>query len=117
MKGTAVQLIGPRLRDHIHYAAGGTSELSGSSGCDDLELFDRVECDVDSGSLSSDLFPEEPVVVIAAVQTDVVVDSALAGEVDLIAIRTLHDANSRCERQQVFKLSSQNGSLIDGYVV
>ena len=76
----AVRLVGPRLRDDVDHAAGGAAELGVRAGGDDLELLHRVERDVDGGALSADLLAEEPVVVVAAVEADVVEDAALPGE-------------------------------------
>ena len=65
------------------------------AGGDDLELLDRVERDVDGRALAARLLAEEPVVVVAAVEADVVEDAALSGERDLVAVRSLHDADAR----------------------
>ena len=55
----------------------------------------RVERDVDGRALAAHLLAEEAVVVVAAVEADVVEDAALAGERDLVAVRPLHDAHAR----------------------
>ena len=54
------------------------------------------------------MFAEEAVVVVASIETDVIEDSALAREIDLVAVGTLRDADAGRECQQVFKLSSEN---------
>jgi hypothetical protein len=84
------------------------SKLSARSSRHHLKLFYCFECDVDRGTLSAELLAEETVVVVAAVETHVVEDSALTREVDLVAVRTLRDADTGRECQQVFKLSSED---------
>jgi hypothetical protein len=58
--------------------------------------------------LSAELFAEEAVVVVAAIEADVVEDSTLSSEVDLVAVGALSDADSGRERQQVFKLAAED---------
>ena len=58
-------------------------------GRDHLEFLDRFERDVDGGALAAHLLAEEAVVVVAAVEADVVEHAALAGEVDLVAVGPL----------------------------
>src|ERR1700752_1380124 len=100
-------------------AAGGASKFSTRSGSHDLKLFHGLEGDVDRRALTAELFAEEAVVVVAAVKTDVVEDAPLTGEIDLIAIRALCDADTWRHREQVFKLASEywrcgHGVLVDG---
>ena len=86
-------------------------------GRDHLELLDRVERDVDRRALAAHLLAEEPVVVVAAVEADVVEDAALAGEGDLVAVGPLHDADARRERQQVLELAAQDRRRLDRRLV
>ena len=72
--------VGAGLGDDVDDAAGGAAELGGGAGGDHLELLDRVERDVDRRALAAHLLAEEAVVVVAAVEADVVEDAALAGE-------------------------------------
>ena len=104
----AVRGVGARLRDHVDDAAGGAAELCRRAGRDDLEFLDRVERDVDGCALPSRLFPEEPVVVVAAVQADVVEDAALTRERNLVAVRALDDADAWCQGEEVFELPAEN---------
>ena len=53
---------------------------AGAPRRDHLELADRFERDVDGRALAAGLLAEEAVVVVAAVEADVVEDAALAGE-------------------------------------
>jgi hypothetical protein len=103
-----VHVVCARLRDDVDHAAGSPSKLSTRSARNNLKLFHCFERDIDCGALSAELFTEESVVVVAAIQTDVVEDSALTREVDLIAVGTLCDADVWCECQQVFEFSSEN---------
>ena len=41
------------------------------------------------------LLAEEPVVIVAAIEADIIENAALAGEVDLVAVRALRDADTR----------------------
>ena len=104
----AVQLVGARLGDDVDHAAGGAAELGVGAGGDHLELLDRFERDVDRGALAAHLLAEEAVVVVAAVEADVVEDAALPGEGDFVAVRSLHDADAGRERQQVLELASED---------
>ena len=54
---------------------------------------------IDRRALSAQLFAKETVVIVTTVQTDVIENSALAGEGNFVSIRTLDDANPRRQRQ------------------
>ncbi len=113
----AVELVRAALGDDVDDAAGRAAELGAGSGGDDLKLFDGVERDVYGRALAAGLLAEEAVHVVAAVETDVVEDAALAREVDLVAVRPLHDGDVRRQRQQVFKLAPEDGEIADGLLV
>ena len=87
----AVHFVAARLGDDVDDAARRAPELCGRAGGDDLKLLHRIERNVYGGALPARLFAEEAVVVVAAVETDVIEDAALAREVDLVAVRPLHD--------------------------
>ena len=95
MKQAALHLVGARLGDDVDDAAGGAAELGVRAGGHHLEFLDRFERDVDRGALAAHLLAEEAVVVVAAVEADVVEDAALAGKGDLVAVRALDDADAR----------------------
>src|SRR5262245_42565886 len=98
-------------------AAGGATEFSAGSVSDDLKLLDCFQRDVDGGALASELFPKKTVVVVAAVETDVIKDAALAGEIYFVAIWSLNDADARGQREEILKLASQNWRRADsGFV-
>lgn len=113
----AVKIVCARLGNDVDDASGRATKLSAGSGRDDLKLFDGFKSDIDSGSLAARLLAKEPVVVVPAVKTDVVEDAALSGEADLIAVGSLHDADARRERQQIFKLASENWQVADRQLV
>ena len=110
MEGAAVHFIGARLGDDVDHAARGAPKLGAGAAGHHLEFLDGIERDVDGGALPAELFTEEAVVVVAAVQADVVEDAALPVEVDFVAIGALHDADPGRQGQQIFKLPAQNGS-------
>ena len=89
-----MDFIGAGLRYDVDDAGGGPAKFRGGAGCYYLELFDRIERNVDGSSLSAQLLAEKSVVVITAVQADVVEDAALSGKRDFISIRTLDDADA-----------------------
>ena len=109
----AVGLIGARLGDDVDHAAGCPPELRRRAARNDLELADRLERDVDRRPLPAGLFAEEAVVVVAAVQADVVEGAALPGEGDLVAVRPLDDADARGEGQQILELPAKDGCGLD----
>src|SRR5256885_3960885 len=109
IKCAAVNVVCARFRDDVDDSARSASKLSARSSRNNLKLFHCLQRDVDCGALSAELFAEEAVVVVTAIETDVIKDSALAREIDLIAVRTLRDADVGRECQQIFKLSSQDG--------
>src|SRR5882762_9825246 len=73
-----------------------------------LEFLYGIQSDVDGSALSAHLLAEETIVVIAAIQADVVEDSALPVEVDFVPIRSLHDAYAGREGQQVLEFSPED---------
>src|SRR5207342_2109746 len=109
----ALHLIAARLGDHVHDAAGRTAELGIGAVGDHLELLDGFERDVDGRALSAHLLAKEAVVVISAVETDVVEHAALAREGDLIAVWPLHDADAGRQRHEVLELATENGRVAD----
>src|SRR5260370_780802 len=108
MKETAVHTIGARLRDYVNNSASGTAEFSAGSCGYYLKFFNRFKSDIDRRALPAQLFAEEAVVVVSAIQTDIVENTTLSGKSDLIAVRSLNHAYSWRECQQVFKLAAQN---------
>ena len=113
----SLHVVGARLGHHVDDAAGGAAEFGRRAVGDDLEFLDRFEGDVDRGPLSADLLAEEAVGVVAAVEADVVEDPALAGEGDLVAVRSLHDADARGEGQEILELAAEDRCRLDGPLV
>ncbi len=113
----AAHVVAAGLRDDVDDTTRRAAEFGRRAGRDDLKLLHRVERDVDRGALSARLLAEEPVVVVAAVEADVVEHAALAGKRDLIAIRPLHDAHAGGQRQEIFELASENRQRADDALV
>src|SRR5262249_5409637 len=94
----AVQHVGAGFGDNVHHATGGAAELCGCATGHHLKFLDRIQGDVNGRTLPALLLAEKSVVVVAAIKADVVEDTALAGEADFVAVRTLYNAYPRCER-------------------
>ena len=119
VKDTAVNFVGAGLGNDVYHSTGGAAKLGAGARGNHLEFLDGVHGDVNLRALAADLFAEEAVVVVAAVEADVVEDAALAVEGDFIAVRALHDADAGGEGEQVFKLAAQhrggfNGKSVEG---
>jgi hypothetical protein len=82
MEDASLERVRSRLRDDVDDAAGRAAEFRGSAAGDDLELLDGIQRDVDRRALTTRLLAEESVVVVAAVEADVVEDAALTGKRD-----------------------------------
>src|SRR6185503_15088689 len=87
------------------------------TGRDDLELLNSIECDVDRCTLAACLLSKEAVIVIPAVKTDIVEDTALAGEVYLVSVRALRNCNTWCKRQQILELATEDRCIFDRRLV
>ena len=90
-----MDIVGSRFRDDVDNPAGGAAELGSCSRGDYLKFLHCIERNIDRGALAAELLAKETVVVVAAIETDVVKDTALSGEGNLIAVRPLNDADSR----------------------
>ncbi len=110
-------VVAARFGDHVHDTARRAAEFGRRAAGDHLKLFHRVHRDVDRRTLASSLLAEEPVVVVAAVEADVVEDAALPGEGNLVAVGPLHDADTGRQRQQVLELPSENGRRLDRLLI
>ena len=109
----AVQLVGARLRDDVDDAAGGAAELRVGTARHDLEFLHRLQRDVDRRALAAELLAEESVVVVAAIEADVVVHASLTAERDLVAVRALDDAHAGREGEQILELAAEDGRRAD----
>src|SRR5262249_530015 len=107
-KQAAVETVRTGLSDHVDHATRRAPEFGIGAAGDDLELLYCFQRDVNRRALSACLLAEEPVVVVAAVQRDVVENAALSVDVDFVAVRTLRDADARRQREQIFKLAPQD---------
>lgn len=111
---TAVVIICAGLGDDVDHAAGGAAIFSVSSAGDDLKFLYGFERDVSGSSLAAGLLAEEAVVVITAIEADVVEYAALPVDIDFIAVRSLGNADAGCQSEQVFKLATEDRDALDG---
>jgi len=105
-----VEIVGARFGDDVDDAAGGAAIFGVGATGHNLKFFHRVESDVYGGALATHLFAKETVVVITAIEADVVENAALAVDVDFISIGTLRNAYARSEGEQVFKFAAEDRS-------
>ena len=101
--------VGSGFGDDVDYATRAAAELRVGAARRDLELLYGFQRDVDRRALAAHLLAKEPVVIVTAVEADVVEDAALPVDVDLVAVRALGDADARSQSEEVFKLASKNG--------
>src|SRR5262249_39235470 len=106
VKQAAVNLVGARFGYDVDNAARSASEFRAGAGRDDLKFLDGIQRDIDGGPLAPGLLSKEAVVIVTAVEADVVEDCTLAGEVYFIAVGSLHYADAGREREQVLEFSS-----------
>src|SRR5437660_11232918 len=109
-----MSFIGTRFRNNVNDAAGCSAKLGGRPSGHHLKLFHRIQRDIDRGALAAELLAKESVVVIAAVETDVVEDAALSGKCDFVSVRALDDDDPGRQGKQVYEFSSKNRRLIYG---
>src|SRR5207245_1494298 len=81
-----MEAIGAGLGDDVDYAAGCATKFRVRAAGHNLEFLDGFEADVHRGALPADLFAEEAVVVVAAVQAAVIEDAALAVDVAFVVV-------------------------------
>ena len=108
MEQAAADVVRAGLRDDVDDAARRPPEFRVGAGRDHLELLHRFERDVDGRALPAHLLAEESIVVVAAVEADVVEHAALSREVDLVAVRSLDDADAGRQREQVLELAAED---------
>ncbi len=97
------------LGNDVDNAAGCPPEFRVGPAGNHLKFLDRVQRDINRSALSAELLAEEAIVVVAAVEADVIEDAPLSVKVDLVSIWPLRDGHTRCQRQQIFKLAPQHG--------
>ncbi len=117
LKKCAVIHIGAGLRDDVDDTTGAAAELCVGAARGDLKFLDGFQCDVNGRALAAHLLTEESVIVVAAIEADVVEDAALAVDVDFVAVRTLRNTDAGSERKQIFELAAENRSRSDRYFV
>src|SRR5260370_5871705 len=103
-------VVRPRFGNTVDTSAGSAAKFRAGAAGHNLKFLYGVQRDIDRSALAAHLLAKEAVVVVSAIQADVVEDASLAVEIDLVAVGSLDDAHAGCERQQVFKFASQYGS-------
>ena len=110
MRG-AVKFVGAGFRHHIHESAGTAAELRWRSVGHHLEFADRVQIHRERRALAAALFPKKGVVIVRAINRNVVVDALLPIDGNLIAIGPLHNGNPWGQAHQVEKIASVVGQI------
>ena len=105
MRGT-LHVVRARLRDHVDEARHRSAELRIRAVGDDDHLFHRIEIERERRTLSAALLAEERIVEVGAVDGDVVRDSLLSVDRQLIAVGSLHDRHAGRELREVEEVAS-----------
>ena len=111
--GRAGEFVRSRLGDHVDEPAGRAAELGSSALIDHHQLFDGVLIEGESRALAAALLAEERVVEVGPVDDEVVEDAALAGDVQLVAVRPLRDRRAGREQRQVHEVAAVAGQRVD----
>ncbi|HEX7679188.1 MAG TPA: hypothetical protein VF713_13745 [Thermoanaerobaculia bacterium] len=90
----AVQIVRARLRDDVDEAGHRASELGIGAVGDDDHLFHGVEVEGEWRPLSAALLAEERVVEVGAIDGDVVRNTFLTVDRQLVAVGSLHDRDA-----------------------
>src|SRR5258705_1119750 len=114
MKWTTMNVVGAGFGNHIDNATRRSAKLRTRARCYNLELLNCFQGYVNRCTLSAQLLAEETIVVVAAVKTDIVKNTPLAGEGNLVAVGSLYDANPGSECEQVFKLPTEDRRCAHG---
>jgi hypothetical protein len=109
-----LRLVRARLRDAFTTRRGARTALAPVAN---LELLDGIQRDVDGRPLPAHLLAEKAVVVVAAVEADVVEHAPLACKRDFVSVRPLDDAHAGCQRQQILELAPEDRRGLDGGLV
>ncbi len=113
----SVRLVRAGLGDDVDHASRGAPEFRRGARRNHLELLHRLERDVNRRALAPRLLAEEPVVVVPAVEADVVEHAALSRKRDLVAVRPLDDADAGREREQILELAAEDRRGLDRQLV
>ena len=111
------RFVRPRLGDDVHEAGLRAAELCVGAVGHHHHLFDRIEIEGEGGPLSAALLAEEGVVEVGAIDGDVVGNSLLAVDRELIAVRALDDGHSRSELGQLQEVAAVVRQLRHGLVI
>ncbi len=113
VEGRAVQAVGAALGDHVDEAAARASELDRGAVGDDRELLDRLLRDGERSAAlgAAHRAAEEGVVEVHAVDGDVGVDAALAGDREVAALAV--EARLRRQQDEVAEVARGERHLLD----
>ena len=111
--GRAVDLVGPRLGNHVDKAPRGAAELGSGALIDHHQLLDGVLIERESRPLAAALLPEERVVEVRAVDDEVVEDAPLAADIQFVAVRPLRDRRARGEQGHVHEIAAVAREPVD----
>ena len=89
--GRAGECVGARLGDHVDEPASRAAIFGGGALVHDHQLLDGVLIERERRPLSAALLAEKRVVEVRPVDDEVVEDAALAGDVQLVAVRPLRN--------------------------
>src|SRR5580765_3374382 len=117
VKDTAVEIVCPRFGDHVDDPSSGSAVLSIRTRGDHLEFLHGIKSDVDRRTLTAGLLAKETVVIVPAVEADVVENATLACEIYFVAVRALCDGNTWRQRQKVFEFSAKDRCVLDRFFV
>src|SRR5262245_22295923 len=107
-------VVSPGLGDDVYDPARCASKLGARAAGDNLEFLDRVQRDVDRCSLASELLAKEAVVVVTAIEANVIENASLAAKVDFVPVRPLRDGHAGRKGKQVLKFASKNWCPANG---
>src|SRR6266850_8102928 len=85
-EAASVDIIRSRLGNDVDNATSSAPEFRVGPAGDDLEFLDRVECDVYCSALAAELLAKKAVVVVSAIEADVIEHAALSVEIDFVAV-------------------------------
>ena len=101
---SALEGVGATLGHHVHESACRAPELRVGALAGDHELLHRIEIEGEGRALSAALLSKERIVEVGSVHAHVVVDAALAGDRERVAVGALRGGDTgrqQDERQEI----------------
>ncbi len=111
--GRTVQVVAARLGDHVDEPAGRAAELGRGALVHHHQVLDGVLVEGERGPLAAALLAEEGIVEVGPVDDEVVEDAALAGDVQLVAVRPLRDRRAGRQQRQVQEVAAVAREALD----